>query len=365
MVPRRVRARRTVAVVCSLALSALADAARADDVQATLSWVRGVGAESCGDAAALRAVIARHMGRDVFVATAPLSVEAAIARDGEGWSAELFVRRADGAALGERRLRSSEPRCEALRDALAFSIVVALDGDAALRGPPRSSPSPTQASPTASPPPTAPQEAASVPAQRAIDAQPAAPCPRCQVCEACTPPPAPRPVQRARWEGSIGARGALSLGALPGVPLGVLVHGELRPAGWPRLTASLGFWPEQSAEVSVGRASITQASASLGACPFTLRRGSFEGSPCAAVTLLALTATGYGYSESHTAKGFGLTLDVGARVRWAPSFAYVELGLDASIAVLRTPLSVERIGEVFDPPWVSVRAFLGGGLHFE
>lgn len=323
--------------MCSLALSALADAARADDVQATLSWVRGVGAETCGDAAALRAVIARHMGRDVFVATAPLSVEATIARDGERWSAELFVRRADGTALGERRLSSSEPRCEALRDALAFSIVVALDGDAAFRAP----------------------------AQRAIEAPPTAPCPRCQVCEACTPSPAPPPAQRARWEGSIGARGALSVGALPGVPLGVLLHGELRPGGWPRLTASLGFWPEQSAEVSVGRASITQASASLGACPATLRRGSFEGSPCAAVTLLALTATGYGYSEGHAAKGFGLTLDLGARVRWAPSFAYVELGLDASLAVLRTPLSVERIGEVFDPPWISVRAFLGGGVHFE
>ena len=351
--------------MCSLALSALTDAARADDVQATLSWVRGVGAESCGDAAALRAVIARHMGRDVFVATAPLSVEAAIARNGEGWSAELFVRRADGTALGERHLSSSEPRCEALRDALAFSIVVALDGDAAFRAPPRSPPS-SQPSPTApQPSPTAPQEAASTTAQRAIETPPAAQCPRCQVCETCAPPPAPRPAPRARWEGSIGARGALSLGALPGVPLGVLLHGELRPGGWPRLTASLGFWPEQSAEVSVGRASITQASASLGACPVTLRRGSFEGSPCAAVTLLALTATGYGYSESHAAKGFGLTLDLGARVRWAPSFAYVELGLDASVALVRTPLSVERIGEVFDPPWISVRAFLGGGVHFE
>lgn len=346
--------------MCSLALSALTDAARADDAQATLSWVRGVGAESCGDAAALRAVIARHMGRDVFVATAPLSVEATIARDGEGWSAELFVRRADGTALGERRLSSSEPRCEALRDALAFSIVVALDGDAAFRAPPRSPPS-SQPSPTASQEAANTQEAASTTAQRAIEAPPPAQCPRCQVCETCAPHPAPR----ARWEGSIGARGALSLGALPGVPLGVLVQGELRPGGWPRLTASLGFWPEQSAEVSVGRASITQASASLGACPVTLRRGSFEGSPCAAVTLLALTATGYGYSESHAAKGFGLTLDLGARVRWAPSFAYVELGLDASVALVRTPLSVERIGEVFDPPWLSVRAFLGGGVHFE
>ncbi len=327
--------------------------ARADDVSASLSWVRGAGAESCGDAAALRAVIARHMGRDVFVSSAPLSVEAAIARDGDRWTAELFVRRSDGTALGERRLTSSEPRCEVLRDALAFSIVVALDGDAVFRAPP-------QAAPSATPAPTA---------QRA-PATPEAPRPRCPVCEVCPrcatrPAPPPPTPQRARWEGSFGVRGALSLGAMPGVPLGAVVQGELRPPGGPRLTASLGFWPEQSAEVTVGSASVTQASASLGACPLTLRRSRFEASPCASATLVALTATGSGYSESHAAKGFGLTLDLGGRVRWAPSFAYVELGVDASIAVVRTPLAVERLGAVFEPSWVSVRGFVGAGVHFE
>lgn len=342
----------------SLAVAALPEVARADDVQATLSWVRGAGAESCGDAAALRAVIARHMGRDVFVSDAPLSVEAAIEREGDRWTAELFVRRADGTALGERRLTSAEPRCEALRDALAFSIVVALDGDAAFRAPPRATEAPSATS-------------AAAPATQPAT-QPSAACPRCEVCEvcprcaACPPPPRPPvPAPSGRWEASFGARGAFSLGALPGVPLGVLVHGELRPAGWPRLTASLGFWPEQSATVSVGSASITQATASLGVCPVTLRRGTFEASPCVSTTLLALTATGYGYSESHAAKGFGLTLDLGARARWTPSFAYVELGLDASVALIRTPLAVDRIGEVFDPPWIAVRGFLGAGVHFE
>lgn len=80
--------------------------AQAPPPRHALRWTRGPGAESCIDAAVLRASVESRLRRRVFVASdvAPVVIDAHIAPAASGWHVAIAVRDEAGASIGAREL---------------------------------------------------------------------------------------------------------------------------------------------------------------------------------------------------------------------------------------------------------------------
>ncbi|HRH01182.1 MAG TPA: hypothetical protein PLR99_33325, partial [Polyangiaceae bacterium] len=139
--PRALRARVAVLALALAAtvapLVAAADGRGAPDPKkrtSTLGWLRLGGADACVATQPLARAVEERLGRTVFVspADADVSVEGRIERRGQGFSATIVLRDAEGKALGTRTLERAEPRCEALTESLVLIIAVMIDPDAAL-----------------------------------------------------------------------------------------------------------------------------------------------------------------------------------------------------------------------------------------
>ncbi|HYP90593.1 MAG TPA: hypothetical protein VEQ59_20625, partial [Polyangiaceae bacterium] len=84
-----------------------------------LSWVRAEGAEACPNGRALMTEVERRLGRSVFDAASERAFEVEVTRFGNTYRSDVFVRDAEGHALGHRTLQSDEPGCAALLSATA------------------------------------------------------------------------------------------------------------------------------------------------------------------------------------------------------------------------------------------------------
>ena len=119
--------------VVGAALASAAGLALSAEATARFSWVRLPGAETCADAATLRAKVIARLGRDPFSETAPHSIEGTVGHEGKRWVARLFVRDADtGALRGQRELSSEEAACSALDPGITLALALAIDPDGAL-----------------------------------------------------------------------------------------------------------------------------------------------------------------------------------------------------------------------------------------
>jgi len=237
----------------------------------TLGWLRLGGAEGCVATQPLARAVEERLGRTVFVspADADVSVEGRIERKGQGFSATILLRDAEGRALGTRTLDRVEPRCEALTESLVLIIAVMIDPDAALAPAGKASASASSSAPpsgSATPPRSAPASSTAPPAAPSIP-----------------PPPTPaRPSEPAvRVEGGLGGR--LALGVVPGVGgvgVGASAFGVLVPRGFPGLQVRAAFLFPQSSAAAPGKsgaesAEVSFAHASLGSalCPLAHETG--------------------------------------------------------------------------------------------
>jgi hypothetical protein len=95
-------------------------------------YVRGPGAESCPDQMSLRLAVIARLGYDPFSSTAPQTVLAEIARNGDTLRARVDLSNQEGASQGVRELTSPFDQCFDLVRAMALSISIAIDPVAAL-----------------------------------------------------------------------------------------------------------------------------------------------------------------------------------------------------------------------------------------
>lgn len=136
-------------LVLALALFVSAGHARADDVR--LSWVRGEGAESCTDESTLRREVTARLANDPFAEGASRSFEGVVARTENGWRASYVVR--DGATVVGTREIDGEGECEALTDAVALSVALAIDPNASVEARVPEAPDGVAVAPPVAPPP--------------------------------------------------------------------------------------------------------------------------------------------------------------------------------------------------------------------
>lgn len=147
-------------LACTVLLASSAGAEPAPSY--ALSWVRAEGAEECPNGRALTSEVERRLGRAVFDASAARAFEVEVTRFNGTYRSDVFVRDADGRALGHRTLQSDEPGCEALLSATALAIALLIDPEAATREPAATSSAPVAppAAPPVPPPPTPPSPVA-------------------------------------------------------------------------------------------------------------------------------------------------------------------------------------------------------------
>lgn len=210
----------------------------------SLSWVRGEGAESCPAGRALAAEVERRLGRKVFDAAAQRSFEVQVARVGERFTSDVYVRAADGETVGHRSLQGDEPGCSALLAATALAIALVIDPEAAAREPvasatfePLPAPATTPALPSAAPPQSAPPVTVTR-VERVLVKEP-----------------------RALLTAS--ARGHLTGALVPRVSPGFeLSFGARFPGRW-GVAASASYVPSKSAAVGIGSVDVGLTRASL------------------------------------------------------------------------------------------------------
>ena len=286
--------------VLAVAAAALALSARAagDPVPAAvrLAWVRGEGADACPDGAWLRAEVIRRLRRDPFADDGPRSLEAVVERTAAGWRATLRVRDRDGALLGERALTRDAAACDAIADASALAVALAVDPDAVVDEP--------------SPP------------------APAVP-----------PPPPPR---APRAPGASGGA-TLALGALGGVSAGIT------PSAAPTfgLVGAVELSPRWSARLRLDAATAQPSADGVAAIGFTRATATACVAPWRSRSVAVGVCAGVAGAVVHAAVRGARALDAGDRpwlgatatagVRWSPAaWWYVGVEAEAAVALART-----------------------------
>jgi hypothetical protein len=316
-----------------------------------LSWVRAEGAEGCPSGRTLIAEVERRLGRPVFHADAERAFEIEVTRFNGTYRSDVFLRDADGRALGHRTLQSDEPGCEALVGATALAVALVIDPEAAAR-----EPAPQASAVVFEPPPAA------VP----VAAPPLPPAPARPLPPALSP--APIVVAAVREVPiSVGLRTELSQGLVPALSAGV----ELSVSA--RVKQPWGF------ALSGAFAAAEPAVHGIGSMTLSLTRGS------ALLTLDAVRA-------EHLRLAFGVGPALGAfhvAVRepapvtnpgdfwfvaaeatgdlelWLTRQVFLDLGGSLFVPVRRQRFAVRGQSEVvWQQPVVAGRGFVGAGLTF-
>jgi hypothetical protein len=141
-----------IAITCAIA-TALFSSRSIGSPSAKLVYVRGAGAETCPDEAALRRAVATRIGYDPFFPVAQKTVIAQVSRAPQGFRARVQIVAEDGTVRGERELGTKGQDCVELASAIALAISVALDDLDEAPGPPPADPTPAPA--REEPPPAA------------------------------------------------------------------------------------------------------------------------------------------------------------------------------------------------------------------
>jgi hypothetical protein len=81
----------------------------------------------CVERGELAASVESQLGRTAFAESGEIAVRVAVHRDGAEWTAAVELARADGTALGSRRLRQRGGECRGIDGALALVLALLLD----------------------------------------------------------------------------------------------------------------------------------------------------------------------------------------------------------------------------------------------
>jgi hypothetical protein len=207
-------------LVTMLALVALAPGGARADGGVRLDWIRGDGAESCADGAALEALVRAELGRDPFGPPFEYSVEGAAAMHLDRVVARLRLRSAARGALGDRIIEAAD--CAALTPALVLALALAIDELAP-------APAEREAVETDEPSPEPAHDPPLEEVAAALDALAAGP-------RLASPPGEP-------LEGSLSVLLPISIGVLPRPAVGVGLGGGVQYGRWV-LDLAVRYFPE-------------------------------------------------------------------------------------------------------------------------
>jgi hypothetical protein len=253
---------------------------------------------------------------------------------------------ASGRTLGSREVPLADPSCDAAAGTISFVLAVLFqtEPDAQASRPPEPPPEP----PPPPPPPPEPEPVVAAPRRRVT--------------------------ARYAWLGprpahELGAAAGVSLGLLPGVPVGGRGTWLIRPAnGW-RFGLWASGWSTTSADVADTRFGAAYGGVTL--CPLHHETERFHLRGCAGLGAGAIWAharDGSLYENDTWRKPFGLLgAEANAAVRIAgPLFA--ELGLRGDVALPRRTYYYVRTDsarrDIFRAAWVLGHLFVGLGLRF-
>jgi hypothetical protein len=106
-----------------------------------MSYTRGPRAHSCADTNAITEAVSARLGYSPFALVSERVIDVRVSRDEGVWWAHLELFEA-GELRGQRTLRSDDPGCDALMDALVLTLSIAIDPMRALLGEPAPVPTP-------------------------------------------------------------------------------------------------------------------------------------------------------------------------------------------------------------------------------
>jgi hypothetical protein len=326
------RARRTaLAFAMAIGLVLGAGSARAlPPVQ--LRYSEG---STCGSATALAT---RLTARGVTLSAAGTELDVVAMTRAEGAEATFVLVGREGEA---RRTLAAET-CDAVLDAVAFAVDLALSGGALDVAPPTVvEPAPAPVPPAPVPPPSAFQQ----------------PLPRL-----------PAPSRQVEW--SFGGRGGIASGTSPRVSSVVAIHGRVELPLGRLLVPTLEVGAVLALPTTTTRANVEVAFASQAAfmnvCPIRLRNqaATLQLTPCARVEVGRIEAktdavAGAKLTQNPLAAA-GLAMSGRAFVA-APLF--VELEMSAMVPLVRSEFSVANTS-AYDVPLVRLGFAFGAGLRF-
>ena len=211
---------------------------------------RGVGAERCPDAEALRETVRGRLGYDPFTDPPTARVELAFVRHGRWLVAELRVGGLEETPSTPRVLRTRAMGCETLGASSALALSLAID---AL---PESPPAPVVSAPVVSPPVVSPPVVSAPVVSASVVSPPVAP------AVPVAPPPAVTPPERG-WE--LGADALMAVNLAPQLSFGARVNAEYR-FGLGRVTfGGMAFAPVAQREAN-GSVRVSAYLGTVGAC---------------------------------------------------------------------------------------------------
>lgn len=351
---------RAIPALLAVAATLVAREATAEDLR--LSWHAPPGCPT------------ERQVRDAALRTVPseaprehLDAEVEVER-GERWTVTIRTKRA-GIAAAERRLDATS--CEALADATAVILALALVPSQPDESPPIGAPGSAQGPGEVAGPPSPSTAAAAAADPGAAPVAASAPTPT-PIAAAAPAGAAPDAVDRAAPSREPYAH-ALAAGAslatdgttLPGPALGVRAS-----VGWTpsraRLELAGAAYADQSKTTGISAAGATFTLLVAGArgC-WAIVRDAVELSPCAGADVQIVKAHGYGASANYDASAAWLSATGGALVR-VPVTRWLALrgDVDAVVPLSRPTFVVEGDGAVHRPKALGVRAGIGAELLF-
>ncbi|MGM0575605.1 MAG: hypothetical protein ACQEXJ_07745 [Myxococcota bacterium] len=314
-----------------LVLAVVGDVHAGEPTGATLKYRVAGGVRGCPAAASLRGEVAVRLGYDPFVAGGHPVVRVDISRSRRGLVGRVRLERRGGAVLGERTVGAAAGRCGELVRALALSVSLVLDAEAATRpGDPR-------------------READLRPVGRRGRRDPEPPAP---------PPPAPAEPDRPGPAGWLGLGGLGALGAAPDVTGGAWAAVGL---GWERATLSVEIRADvpSGTEAGGGRVEAGGVVATVAPC---LRFGPARACALAGGGVLLVHGVGLDGEPRRATPFAAVGLRAGAVWRFAERWR-LDARLDLRAPLARTSLRVG--GEVvWRTPVVDGSLGLGVGWRF-
>lgn len=303
----------------ALALVVPAQLAAAQAEPHRFAWVRGPGAESCADAAAITSSVSARLGQNPFSPGAPRIIEGLTLARERGFAAHILVRERDGSLVGARLLES-EADCDSLGAAVVLAIVLLIDPEGTARARPPLMPRP---------PP---------------------------------PPPSPEP---PRYHGVAAARALISGGLLPSPSVGLALglSGAIGDRwAW---TLEVRFHPELRT-TGGGDFAFGLTAAGPGACARFAPWSWLQAEGCGAMLAGALHAVVFRPAPTAPGERPWIAAAGAVRVRaYLLSALSIELGAELLVPLLRHRFFVEgRDSTVFQQGPVLPGASLGLAVHF-
>ncbi|XXX79849.1 hypothetical protein WMF30_13850 [Sorangium sp. So ce134] len=363
-----------LALAMLAALAAMAGDARADTAASAsgveLDWIAP---GECADRGRVLAEIEQRLGRPSEQDGEPLlKARAVVSRNGRGsWDLRLTT------TLGETT-RSRElhgETCAELADAAALIIALAIDPDAANRGPLEAAPGAgagpgaiSSAEPGAGVAPSAgaaPEVDAAPGAPTAAEPPPAASPPEGASAPAAPAQRAARPSRPLELRGTLRASGVLDTASLPAVAPGAAISaGVLFGAVRAELSGTYFGAQQGFVERTTMGGDVHLITGGLRLC-YAMRHRAFELGPCAGVEVGVMSAASIGAASPGSNRALWVAPYPGALASFALSDRIrVPLAIDVPFPVTRDRFVLVGIGAVHRSAAATFRASLGVEVRF-